>query len=157
MESVFSKLYKDVKTYMEEGRVKKVLKVGYSVRIKPEDRRIGIYREDCILTEEGSYSKGRLRKVMYRGEPTPRGIYKLIGVEFREIEDEEAIPFLRVKRIEGYKEVLSEYLFLPKRGDIVLLQSGRGEVVGRVSPVSSLEDLLLRSTELWKIVGDLSR
>ncbi|MDQ7038405.1 MAG: hypothetical protein Q9N26_04290 [Aquificota bacterium] len=151
----FHKVHKDVRVHINRGGVDRVLKVGYSIRVNSEERFIEIYREDSVLTQGGSSSRGKFRKVRYTGTPTIRGVYVLLGVEAVGLGGKTAVPLVRLREIDEKGERLTEYLFLPESGELMLSTCGGIELIRKMRPVSSLYEFLAITEEIWSVVGDL--
>ncbi|MDQ7082225.1 MAG: hypothetical protein Q9N34_03975 [Aquificota bacterium] len=114
-----------MRVHINRGGVDRVLKVGYSIRVNSEERFIEIYREDSVLTQGGSSSRGKFRKVRYTGTPTIRGVYVLLGVEAVGLGGKTAVPLVRLREIDEKGERLTEYLFLPRAESLCSLNLWR--------------------------------
>ncbi len=143
----FSKVFKNLVVILENGATLQVIKAGFSVRIS--EGMLELYREEGSLGLIRSTSRGKLKKLKIRREPTLKELYAILGVEL----ESSLVPFLRkaevyIKRdafgVVTEKVRLYDLVFDTETGQVLIREGLQKRELERLRPANSLRERMSR-------------
>ncbi len=143
----FSKVFKNLVVILENGATVQVIKAGFSVRIS--EGMLELYREEGSLGLIRSTSRGKLKKLKIRREPTLKELYAILGVEL----ESSLVPFLRkaevyIKRdafgVVTEKVRLYDLVFDTETGQVLIREGLQKRELERLRPANSLRERMSR-------------
>lgn len=143
----FSKMFKNLVVILENGATVQVIKAGFSVRIS--EGMLELYREEGSLGLIRSTSRGKLKKLKIRREPTLKELYAILGVEL----ESSLVPFLRkaevyIKRdafgVVTEKVRLYDLVFDTETGQVLIREGLQKRELERLRPANSLRERMSR-------------